>query len=43
MKVSADQLIFSVKLFVAGMIAFAIAVRIGLPILTGHLSPAASA
>ena len=31
MKVSADQLIFSVKLFVAGMIAFAIAVRIGLP------------
>ncbi len=31
MKVSADQLIFSVKLFVAGMIAFATAVRIGLP------------
>ena len=31
MKVSADQLIFSAKLFVAGMIAFALAVRIGLP------------
>src|SRR3546814_16524023 len=30
-KVTSDQILFSVKLFIAAMLAFAVAVRIGLP------------